>query len=323
MTKPEVASSQRVVAYEDCGLTIGYTEMAPNLKPQRFRYIPSSEPLRTTRFVYIPSPPQADVPTADLEKKRLCLELVDLINQTRRQAGLRTVAWDKIATQAGQLHTEDMAIHHYFSHWNLQDYGPDVRFSLAGGTDMVMENLYMCRYRYTNDRVAPISNWSQVIREAHDSLMRSKGHRANILDPAHTHVGIGLTYDPQAGSVYIAEEFLNRYVELIPLPQVSQLGTRLTFQGTLFPQTTSPLINLAHEPIPQPISVYDVTHNRPRAYRSAAEFFEAPPCMVNGQQFSANFILDHHGRAGLYHIRIWVDVAREPILTSNVIIKVE
>jgi hypothetical protein len=48
------------------------------------------------------------------------------------------------------------------------------------------------------------------------------GHRKNILDPAHTHVGIGLAV--KGGEFALGQLFLNRYVKLDPLPETLAAG---------------------------------------------------------------------------------------------------
>ena len=54
--------------------------------------------------------------------------------------------------------------------------------------------------------------------------MDSPGHGANILVPAHTHVGVGIAYRPDLGELRLVQEFVNRYVELDPLPKELPLG---------------------------------------------------------------------------------------------------
>ena len=41
------------------------------------------------------------------------------------------------------------------------------------------------------------------------SLMLSPGHRANILDPRFTHVGVGIAYGSAYGNLYV-QEFLQQ-----------------------------------------------------------------------------------------------------------------
>jgi hypothetical protein len=247
--------------------------------------------------------------------------MLDLINDDRATEGLSPVAWDNFATRIAQAHAEDMAANGYMSHWNLSGEGPDIRYGLAGGTEVVQENVYMYWYRYDDGRPAPIEDWKKVVQEAQTSLMNSPGHRANIMSPEHTHVGIGIAYNPETGDVRIAQEFINRYVSLEPIPEYAKLGDTVVVAGELLPGASNPLINLAYEPFPTPVTIdwLDETST----YTSAAVFFEAIEPTVNADgHFSARSILDAEGQPGIYHIRIWVDVAGDSVPASDVIVSV-
>jgi hypothetical protein len=248
---------------------------------------------------------------------------MDLINQDRRQANIPLVEWDERAAQAGEAHAQEMATFGYISHWNLQGYGPDVRYSLAGGMDTVMENVYLYSHCYSDGRPVPMDDWAELIREAQSSLMASPGHRANILDVAHTHVGVGLVYNPRSGSVYIAQEFINRYIKFEPLQQQARIGSMLTVTGELLLTATSPLINLAYEPFPLPLMVDDLSQKMPSTYASPAKIFNALTPTVNHKQFTGQLRLDYQNQPGLYHARIWVKVNGQNVNVADIVIKVQ
>jgi hypothetical protein len=248
--------------------------------------------------------------------------MLDLINADRAAENLDPVAWDDLAADVAQAHAEAMAEDVYMSHWNLTGEGPDVRYGRAGGTETVQENVYSYWYRYEDGRPAPIEDWETVIREAQVSLMNSPGHRANIMAPAHTHVGIGIAYNAQAGEVRIAQEFINRYVAIVdPIPAQAQVGEVVTVKGQLLGDVERPVINLAYEPFPAPMSVMEA--ESVHVYQSPAEFFEAiEPSVDAGGVFSADVRLDSEGRPGLYHIRIWVHEQDTSIPASDLIVDV-
>jgi hypothetical protein len=247
--------------------------------------------------------------------------MLELVNTDRTMEGLSPVQWDAFAAQIGQAHAEDMAANGYMSHWNLAGEGPDIRYGQAGGTETVQENAYMYWWRYDDGRPAPIKDWEAVIHEAEEMLMNSPGHRANILNPVHTHVGIGIAYNAQTGDVRISQEFLNRYITLVSLPAQARVGDTLTLSGQLLSSASEPLINLAYEPFPMPVTIDWL--NTTSTYVSPAEFFVAlePEMGANGR-FTAQVTLDSEGRPGIYHIRIWVRVAGESVQGADVIIEV-
>jgi hypothetical protein len=248
--------------------------------------------------------------------------MLELINADRATEGLTPVAWDTFAAEVAQAHAEDMAANGYMSHWNLKGEGPDIRYGQAGGTEAVQENVYMYWYRYDDGRPAPIEDWTAVIQEAQASLMESPGHRANIMDPAHTHVGIGIAYYEATGDVRIAQEFINRYVNIVePVPAQAKVGDVVKIRGQLLGQARNPVINLAYEPFPQPMSVAEA--EAVHTYRSPAEFFLAlNPSSEAAGRFSAEVTLDYQELPGIYHVRIWVEEEGEVIQASDIIVEV-
>jgi len=150
------------------------------------------QPTATKVATSLPSLVAAGDELPQPEIAALCQVMLEAINADRTAQGLSPVAWDETAARAEQAHAEEMASAGYSSHWDLSGHGPDYRYAQASGQDVAMENLYTYWYGYNDGRPVPIEDWPQVIREAEASLMQSPGHRQNILDPAHTHVGWGL-----------------------------------------------------------------------------------------------------------------------------------
>jgi len=249
--------------------------------------------------------------------------MLEIINQDRQANGRNPVAWDPVADKAGRLHAQDMVEQDYFSHWNRDGLGPDHRYTLAGGTHAVMENIHAFEYVYEDGRGAPIEDWNWVIENAQSGLMDSPGHRKNILDPAHTHVGVGMAYDPETGRFRLAQEFTNQYAQLDgPLPTQARLGESIVVRGEFIGDNLSnPLLNLAYEPFPAPLSVEEL--NQTSTYSSAATGDEN---MVDTRaielEFDETIVLDHHQRPGLYHLRLFVDLVTGQTMVLDHVIEV-
>jgi hypothetical protein len=249
-------------------------------------------------------------------------QALDLINQSRAAEGHSLVAWDDSAAQVAQAHAEDMLTGPFFSHWNRAGYGPDHRAALdAGMTDALFENIHTFWRRTSDGQPAPIEDWPQRILDAHEGLMDSPGHRRNIMDPAHTHVGIGIAYRADIGELRLVQEFVNRYVELDPLPAELPVGAEVQISGRLLDGASDPLINLAYEPFPQPLSLEQLAETG--SYQPAAQFFSAPRTTVDGDRFSTRAILDYSGQPGLYHVLVFVTVQGEQVLAASPIVVVD
>ncbi len=80
---------------------------------------------------------------------------LSIITNDRMSSNLQNVTLSQITS--AQQHADDMLKNHYFSHWDTQGYKPYVRYTLAGGTGAVDENLAY--------QSGPYSNITQSIEE--------------------------------------------------------------------------------------------------------------------------------------------------------------
>lgn len=134
-------------------------------------------------------------------------ELVADINHERRAHGLTDLVIDPLLGGASRSHCREMCGMAYFDHHSpsagmatpmdryfqaLQDHGegrPD--------TALVGENIFY----------ASTTNATYNAQYAHEALMHSPGHRANILEPRFSKVGVGV-YRDSKGRFWVTEMFL-------------------------------------------------------------------------------------------------------------------
>jgi uncharacterized protein YkwD len=249
--------------------------------------------------------------------------MLGLINDDRRANGLSEVGLDSVATSAGVQHAQEMARFNYLSHWNLEGYGPDHRYSMAGGSNNVQENVY---YFEHTPGCGPKSmeEWEEQIRNAQRSLMESAGHRANILAPEHTHVGIGIAYDGSNGRLAIAQEFVDQYVTLTsPAPgaRATSLAGSVTVAGKLNAGASAPLLVLVYEAFPSALSVAEL--NGTSTYIPAESYDVLPLDVGDDGRFDTSIPLNYDDRAGLYHVKIQVDTEFGPVTAVDVVIRVQ
>jgi uncharacterized protein YkwD len=124
----------------------------------------------------------------DLEAKMLVL-----VNNERTKAGLQPLVADAELQKVALAHSADMFRRGYFAHITPEGKDPfdrmreaHVKFFLAG------ENLAL----------------AQTLSIAHQSLMNSPGHRANILRTGFGRLGIGIL-DGGVYGIMISQEFRN------------------------------------------------------------------------------------------------------------------
>ncbi|MBL4694082.1 S-layer homology domain-containing protein, partial [Candidatus Gracilibacteria bacterium] len=116
-------------------------------------------------------------------------ELLDEINASRKAHGLNEVILSEELNELSQEHSQDMFDNDFFGHVNPEGLSPNDRRLAAGIKTSVGENLS----RDVN------------IKFSHEGLMRSAGHRKNILTADWKRVGIGIVENN--GYLLATEEF--------------------------------------------------------------------------------------------------------------------
>jgi uncharacterized protein YkwD len=107
-------------------------------------------------------------------------QMVQLVNQARVNAGLPLLQVSSQLTAAARAKSKDMIDFNYFSH-NSPTYGDFVNLLKAYGVG---------NFRTAAENLAMNSNGS--VSGAHNMLMGSPGHRANILNGSYSIVGVGI-----------------------------------------------------------------------------------------------------------------------------------
>jgi len=103
--------------------------------------------------------------------------MLALVNAERVRAGGRPLVADPETVGVARAHGRDMFARGYFSHQDPEGASPFDRLRAAG-----------IRYRTAGENLA----LSPTLQSAHDGVMKSPGHRENILNPAFGRLGIGI-----------------------------------------------------------------------------------------------------------------------------------
>ncbi len=118
-------------------------------------------------------------------------EMLRLVNAERAAAGLDPVEPDPELTAVGRAHSEEMFRLGYFAHVSPVTGEPGDRLDDAG-----------VRYLASGENLA----YAPTVAVAHRGLMNSPGHRANILNPTFTRLGVGVIRSENRG-LMISQEF--------------------------------------------------------------------------------------------------------------------
>jgi uncharacterized protein YkwD len=123
-----------------------------------------------------------------LIRDNLARRVASIVNEERRKAGLPRLTTDPLLTQAAQAHAADMATRGYLSHHSPEGTTVADRVTVAG---------YF--YAIVGENIA----WGQENpRQVMTAWMESRGHKANILSPRYTQIGVGVA-DRRHGGVLV------------------------------------------------------------------------------------------------------------------------
>ncbi len=142
----------------------------------------------SSESVSLPFVVENPTPRPDLE-----VQMLKLINEERTKANLSVLTLDEELTPIARQHAEDMFARSYFSHISPEGKTPFDRIRAAHISFLIAgENLAL----------------AQTLPLAHEGLMNSPGHRANILRKTFGRVGIGVL-DGGIYGLMITQKFRN------------------------------------------------------------------------------------------------------------------
>jgi len=108
-------------------------------------------------------------------------QVIALINQIRAQHGLSQLTANWQLSRVARYKSQDMADNNYFSHT-----------SPTYGSPFQMMKQFGITYRTAGENIASGYASAQAVVNA---WMNSAGHRANILNPSYTQIGVGYVAD--------------------------------------------------------------------------------------------------------------------------------
>lgn len=113
--------------------------------------------------------------------------MIRKVNEERVARGLTALVYDPTMLPVARAHSRDMWLRDYFAHVNPDGLDPFERMR-AGGIPFGAAGENLAR--------GPSTEW------AHQALMDSPGHRANILQPAFRRIAIGVVTNGDRGMTF-------------------------------------------------------------------------------------------------------------------------
>ena len=190
-------------------------------------------------------------------------QLLGMVNTERTRAGLNRLALDDLACKVASDHAQDMATRQFLSHWGSDGRKPYQRYSFAGGTGAVQENVS------SGDGLQSLTS-NAIMKDLHnmhqamiDEVRPNDGHRKTILFPQHTHVGFGIAL--RGHSLRLDELYIARYVEMDSIPRQAKPKATVSLSGKILNQRyVLTGADVYYEPLPSPPAIEWL--RQPRSY---------------------------------------------------------
>lgn len=132
------------------------------------------------------------VPNID-DVKAMENEVIRLVNIQRKNAGLPALKANWQLSKTARYKSQDMINKNYFSH-----------ISPTYGSPFDMMESFGIRFSAAGENIAYGQNTPEQVM---NSWMNSSGHKANILSPAYTEIGVGFAKD-KYGRCYWTQMFI-------------------------------------------------------------------------------------------------------------------
>lgn len=167
-------------------------------KPNKQTFIPKKEatltPSTNTNSTQTNKPKTTPSTTSEqlsvVEK-----EVVHLVNIEREKRGLQPLTISPQISDIARKKSNDMKIHNYFDHQ-----------SPTYGSPFEMLQQFGVSYSSAGENIAA---GQQTAQEVMNGWMNSEGHRANILNPSFTHIGVGTVTGGNYG-IYWTQLFISK-----------------------------------------------------------------------------------------------------------------
>lgn len=228
-------------------------------------------------------------------------QLLRSVNEERLAAGVASLKLDELACRVANEHAADMANGLFVSHWGRDGRKPYQRYSFAGGTDAVQENVSAA------ENIASVTPRSVAgdLRDMHATMLAevppNDGHRRAILASQQTHVGFGIALNGH--SLRLVELYVSRYVEVDPVPRQAKRNATVAMRGKLINANHFiHQVDVCYEPMPPP---GDTSWRTPRPYALPDDYVTLRPKAPEGG-FYSDGTTGHYewNRKGEFHVPV-------------------
>ncbi len=239
---------------------------------------------------------------------KLKLDVLAVINENRARHMLSPLKLDILACRVASRTASEAVKGRYFGHWDMRGEKPYHRYAFAGGMDHVTENAAM---RWSS--LPMTRSYNDVLKfiiEAHMAMYNetppNDGHRRNILNPWHTHVGLGFSLIDNDFRYY--EEYVDRYLRFDAINTPVKAGDDVKISGAVsVPGYGAYFAVVFYEPFPDPMTPSEIKGRGSYPDYTDTVMVQLPPWELNYDDAARSFNFSFKTRRpGLYYVHIYI-----------------
>ena len=206
---------------------------------------------------------------------------------------------------SAQQHTDSMKRFGYRSHWDVHGLTPQMRYTLAGGTNRVRQNI-AGPIGVPVPGETGIESWRAVVREMHQGFMSGSAESANVLHPWHRKVSLGVSCNES--QCWVVQQFETDHLEFVELPTIS--GTKLKMSGRFSEGLELDALAVWFHPHPRRLSLGQLDATYRYGFGQKPVSFIRPP--ASPESFYSDLLVSYAWDAGIDPYTLDSGLARSP-----------
>ena len=154
---------------------------------------------------------------------------LELINYERRNAGIGPLVADEVADRVAANHIQELAARSVISHFSSRGENPDRRYSLAGGSDAMVESVASIKTAEVGSTKLSKAALAKLIK----SLLGRQDDRDALMSPDASQLGFALALSADKSKLLSAFEVISRHGVIDKVPLEVSVGDKLEVKGTM------------------------------------------------------------------------------------------
>ncbi|GEM_PF-2353760 len=178
-----------------------------------------------------------NVQTNEISELEFVNILLSLINDERSFKGLLPLIRDDIAMKVALEQAKSLISKGYLSYFNLQNQGPDERYTLSGGTGALIEivkGFELEKIEIKKDTKKNKIKLSELLaKQLLQAIHANTDDSEVLLNPYNTHFGLGIALSKDGKKFVSVTDFVTKGGEVEPIKPVVNLGETLQVSGKI------------------------------------------------------------------------------------------